>query len=170
MIVLRLSYCKDCLYMFWNLSQAIALKFQSTLIFRWQHVMWGMLLGLVHPSQVISSLGTFISHPALYHSALHSFKALTFRPPLQGSSDITWYQKTSIGIVNIIIRTWTAWFCWFPHMEIRYSFLLVFISYISEAKWLPGGGADVLLLLRSCVMSLSTLEWEAVWFWQAGRS
>lgn len=76
--VLRLSYCKDRLYAFQKLSQAIALKFQSALIFRWQYVMWGELLGLLHPSPFLSRMcvSVCLSHPAPYHSALYSFKAL----------------------------------------------------------------------------------------------
>lgn len=40
--------------MFQNFSRAIALKFQSALTFRWQHVMWGELLGFLHPHPSVS--------------------------------------------------------------------------------------------------------------------
>lgn len=172
MDVLRLSYRKGCSYMFQNFSRATALKFQSALTFRWQHVMWGELVGLLHPHPSVSRPCVLVClclilllttvpcipprHWLLF--SCHSQTAGTYpgTKRLLQELEMLWLVHGQHDFAGFLTR--------------RSDFFPSFISRMSGVRQLPRGGADALLLFRTCAMPLSTLKWETVRFWQARTS
>lgn len=135
-------------YTHFKTSQAIALKFQSALVFRRQHVMGRELLGFLHPSpRVPWCPGVFVSYAAPYHGAcIHSRHWLLFRPSLPNSRDMSWYQKTITGIENTTVSAWAAWFCCFSYMEI--IFLSCWSLFYTSLE--TGSCQEVVLMHSSC--------------------
>lgn len=114
-------------------------------------------------------LGVFMSYPSSYHGALYSFKALT-RPSLPNSRDISWYQNTIIGIGNITISAWAAWFCYLSHKEMIFFLspsvlFLKSLAFPAARRWCWRTP-----LAQEPVMPLSTQEGEAAWCWQTPTS
>lgn len=143
-----LRHCKDWLFTFQILFQAIPLRFQSALVFRCDV---RRVFGVTSTSWLCVKdmcLGVFMSYTPSCHGALYSFKAFT-RPLLPNSRYISWYQKTIKGIGNIIISAWTARFCCLSHKEMNFFSHLLFCFLNLWRFQLPGGGAEVLLLFRS---------------------
>lgn len=135
-------------YTHFKTSQAIALKFQSTLVFRRQHVMGRELLGFLHPSPRVSWCpGVSVSYAAPYHGAcIHSRHWLLFRPSLPNSRDMSWYQKTITGIENTTVSAWAAWFCCFSYIKI--IFLSCWSLFYTSLE--TGSCQEVVLMHSSC--------------------
>lgn len=125
-----LRHCKDWLFTFQILFQAIPLRFQSALVFRCDV---RRVFGVTSTSWLCVKdmcLGVFMSYPSSCRGALYSFKALT-KPLLPNSRYISWYQKTIKGIGNTIISAWTARFCCLSHKEMNF-FLSLSVLFLKS--------------------------------------